>query len=187
MENNKEVDYGPTFKLILIVAVVVFAIWGYSDLNSTIEDLESQVSELSQELEEKEEALEDITYEYEELEDSYVRQKDNYASRSEDSRNRYWELYQEYDQLRFEKSIPVYHCEHSEDSIINLVYSYFDEFGYYLWDSVEYTTDDGGAVLRSGFIEDVDNWLTQLREAVDYDSYYEYQSYLYSKEIYGNG
>lgn len=186
MENKENVQPFP-FKNILIVALILIGIFAYSDYEKTIDELKEQVTELNSKLDEKDEELEELTYEYEELESSYEWQKDNYASRSEDSRNRYWELYQEYDQLRFEKSIPVYHCEHSEDSIINLVYSYFDEFGYYLWDSVEYTTDDGGAVLRSGFIEEVDNWLTQLREAVDYDSYYEYQSYLYSKEIYGNG
>lgn len=174
---DKENNQPSIFKNILIVAVVLFAIFAYSDLDKTNDELEEQVSELSDKLVEKEEELEELTYEYEELDDYLDSLRDRYSESHEASNERYLKLYQLYDQLRFEKSIPVYHCEHSEDSIINLLYSFLSECGY-LENAVEYSVDDGSVVVPDGLVEIHDEWIRKIEEAVDFDAYLEYEYYL---------
>lgn len=183
---DKENNQPSIFKNVLIIAAVLFAIFVYFDLDKTNDELEEQVSELSDILDERVEELEELAYEYEELDDYLDNLRDSHSKSYEASNERYWSLYQQYDQLRFEKSIPVYHCEHSESSIINLLYSFLSECGY-LENAVEYRVDDGLVTVPDGLIESHDEWIRKIEEAVDFDAYLEYQWYLYSKEEYENG
>lgn len=184
MDSKKENPSGMRVALIVLLGfVIILIVCGHI---SDIEDgYEREIKRLEKVIEEDEEYIEELEYEIEELNDYNTRLRDQKSEDYEENRERYWALYQQYDQLRFEKSVPIYHCNHSESSIINLVISFIDEYGS-LENHVEYSLEDGMVAIHYGLIDDYEEWILKLEEAVGYSDYLEYQWYLSSKEEYAD-
>lgn len=179
--NNKENKQSLPVKMLLIVAAILFATYAYWDLENTNVGLENQIAELNKSLSERDEEIEELTYEYKELDEYLERLMDTHNESYEKAQSQYRELYRDYEQLKLEKSVPVYHCEHSESSIINLVYSFLDEYGNFQ-NCVEYRIDNNLVAVPDKIFTGYDEWMIKLEEAVNYDAYEDYELYLYEKD-----
>lgn len=84
-------------------------------------------------------------------------------------------LRDEYEELRLEKSVPIYHCDHKNSEIGAAVYSFLDEMPSEL---EEERNDDGGYIISSELAEAYSGWYSTFADAVGYWDNLEYEWYL---------
>ena len=103
---------------------------------------------------------------------------------NEQLRKDYVDLDQELKSVKLQKSVPVYYCNHSENSAVELIYDYMS-FGLWFVES-EYSDDEGRPIvyITDEIVEEYNMWWDWFDEACGYDQREEYEEYLWYKEDY---
>lgn len=181
---SKNIDWTRIAKIALPIVLVVITVGALGDSAQ----YKKEVAMLEETVRLKDEELKDAKRQYrEEIEGLQSKSEAvvEYAKNvNKMSRDDYIELSKEYEELKLQKSVPVYYCNHDEKSAILLIRD-FMENGPWFFES-DYRDEDGNEIIyiTDGLVESYEMWWDWFSEACDYENYEQYEEYLWSIEDY---
>lgn len=181
-ENKSQKGKAFTVAVWVVLATALLCVIGDN------EDLKSQNNELLSEIQDKNEEIADLKEReevaYKEVTDKSEAVIEYLHGVNEQLRKDYASLDQELKSVKLQKSVPVYYCNHNENSAIELIYDYMS-FGLWFVES-EYSDDEGRPIvyITDEIVEEYNMWWDWFAEACGYDEREEYEDYLWYKEDY---
>jgi hypothetical protein len=170
---------------VIVWAVLVIALFCVINDN---DDLKAQNSELLSEIQDKDEKIADLeewkTVAYKEATDKSDAVIEYLKDENEQLREKYVNLDQELKSVKLQKSVPVYYCNHSENSAVELIYDYMN-YGLWFVDP-EYSDDEGRPIvyITDEIVEEYNMWWDWFADVCGYDQREEYEDYLWYNEDY---
>lgn len=157
------------WKTISIIVMLLFL--GQSILRSTEKkELRAEIASLQETVAASEEALEEKDAQITENE----RDLKNYSNNLAEQEGRYSQLLMDFNELKTEKTVPVYYCRHNESSMVSKVRAML---------YCCYGIDDGnrcehGIVISPSTVEMLNAWFEGLDELVGYTNI-EFEEYIW--------